>query len=89
MLNCLKFMPHKKRQFENGELYHITLRRIADGVLFKDISSYFRGIFGIYEFNNVNKVTIQKRREARRRFKEAQSRGLTPTVGSDPFSSEK
>ncbi len=83
-------MPREKRQFENGELYHITLRRIADEVLFKDIGDYFRGIFGIYEFNNSNPVIIRKRREERRQFKNymANIRGLTPaeSAGVRPLS---
>lgn len=70
-------MPRERRQFENGELYHISLRRIADEILFKDINDYFRGVFGIYEFNNANKVTIQKRRKERAIFKK-RYRGLTP-----------
>ena len=62
-------MPREKRQFENGELYHITLRRIADELLFKDIDDYFRGVFGIYEFNNANIVRIYNRRRERAQFK--------------------
>ena len=68
-------MPHEKRQFENGEIYHITIRRVGNELLFGDIKDYFRGIFSIYEFNNANPVSIYKRREARARFKQEQRRG--------------
>jgi len=74
-------MPREKRQFENGELYHISLRRIADEILFKDINDYFRGVFGIYEFNNANHVSITKRRRDRAQFKKRAleiGRGQTP-----------
>jgi len=62
-------MPHEKRQFENGELYHVTTRRVGDELFFLDESDYFRGIFSIYEFNNSNPVDIYKRRLERVRFK--------------------
>ncbi|MEK7173173.1 MAG: transposase [Patescibacteria group bacterium] len=74
-------MPREKRQFENGELYHISLRRIADKILFKDTNDYFRGVFDIYEFNNINHVSITKRRRDRAQFKKRAleiGRGLTP-----------
>jgi len=69
-------MPHEKRQFENGKIYHITIRRIGNELLFKDIKDYYRGIFSVYEFNNANPVSIYKRREARSHFKQEQRRGL-------------
>jgi putative transposase len=62
-------MPHEKRQFENGEIYHITIRRIGNELLFGDEQDYFRGIFSIYEFNNANPVIIRDRRKARAQFK--------------------
>ncbi len=62
-------MPYRKRPFENGEIYHITTRRIGDKLLFKDIDDYYRGIFSIYEFNNSNPVEIRRRRKARAAFK--------------------
>jgi len=74
-------MPREKRQFENGEIYHISLRRIADEILFKDINDYYRGVFDIYEFNNANHVSVYKRRRDRSRFKkniERLGRGQTP-----------
>lgn len=64
-------MPHEKRQFENGELYHIVTRRIGNELLFGDIHDYYRGIFSIYEFNNANSVRIAQRRQERARFKKA------------------
>ena len=55
-------MPYRKQQFVNGEIYHITARRIGDNLLFKNIDDYYRGIFSIYEFNNAKPVEICKRR---------------------------
>jgi len=40
-------------------------------MLFKDIDDYYRGIFSIYEFNNVGSVDIRERREIRKRIKKA------------------
>ena len=62
-------MPREKRQFENGGICHITLRRMADEPLFLDIHDYYRGVFGIYEFNNAKHVSIRDRREQRIVFK--------------------
>ncbi len=55
-------MSHKPREFANGELYHIILRRIANEELFLDVDDYYRGVFSIYEFNNRQSVEIKKRR---------------------------
>jgi hypothetical protein len=40
-----KDMLKEKRNFVNGEIYHIVLRRIGKELLFKDIDDYYRGIF--------------------------------------------
>jgi len=64
-------MPHIKRQFENGEIYHITVRRIGNELLFGDEHDFFRGIYGIYEFNNGKHVSIRERRLERARFKKS------------------
>ena len=58
-------MPYRKEQFVNGEIYHIVARRAEDNLLFKDPDDYYRGIFSIYEFNNVKPVIIRSRRKAR------------------------
>jgi len=76
-------MPYRKEQFANGETYHVILRALDDNLVFKNTDDYYRGIFSIYELNNVNSVTIQKRREARRRFKR-----LTNELGRDPRSTQ-
>jgi len=55
-------MPHNPREFVNGEFYHIILRRIMNEDLFIDTDDYYRGIFSIYEFNNLNPVEIRQRR---------------------------
>ncbi len=74
-------MPHEKRQFENGEIYHIITRRIGNELLFGDINDYYRGNFSIYEFNNDNPVSIARRRQQRAAFKkfEQSVRGLPLT----------
>lgn len=64
-------MPHIKRQFENGEIYHITVRRIGNELLFGDKGDHYRGIYCIYEFNNSNPVSIARRREQREAFKKS------------------
>jgi len=62
-------MPHQKREFINGETYHVILRRIGNELLFGDEHDNYRGIFSIYEFNNANPVRIAQRRQERARFK--------------------
>jgi len=64
-------MPYRKLQFVNGEIYHIVIRRISDELLFKDIDDYYRGIFSIYEFNNIKPVVIRERRRLRAEIKKA------------------
>ena len=68
-------MPYRRQQFANNDIYHITLRAIDENLIFKDVDDYFRGIFSIYEFNDLNPVTIQERRRIRRLFKDKTSRG--------------
>lgn len=62
-------MPYRKDKFTNDEFYHIILRGIDDNLIFKDVNDYYRGIFSIYEFNDSMPATIQRKREARKRFK--------------------
>jgi hypothetical protein len=33
-------MPHKPREFANGEIYHIVIRRIGNEELFLDIDDH-------------------------------------------------
>lgn len=63
-------MPHKPREFANGEIYHIVIRRMGNEELFLDIDDHYRGIFCIYEFNTTKLVTIRERRALRARFKQ-------------------
>jgi len=74
-------MPYRKEKFENGNIVHVILRGVDGNKLFKDINDYYRGIFSIYEFNNLNPVSIKKRREGRLRFK--QGRGRTSAFADD------
>ena len=77
-------MPYRKEKFENGDIVHVILRGVDGNLIFKDTDDYFRGIFSIYEFNNLNPVSIKERRRLINRFKK-NSRGETsrgPTSGS-------
>jgi len=84
-------MPYREIQFANNEVYHLILRSIDDILLFKDLNDYYRGIFSIYEFNDSKPVTIQRKREARNRFKKlvnTESRGR-PTSTAFEFLDER
>lgn len=67
-------MPYRKEQFENGEIYHITIRRVGNALLFEDIDDYYRGIFSIYEFNTTTPVSIRERRRIRAQIKKSNDR---------------
>lgn len=75
-------MPYRKEQFVNNEIYHIVLRAIDDNIIFKNTNDYYRGIFSIYEFNNINPTTIRDRREARLREKTLRA------ITRDPLSAD-
>jgi putative transposase len=80
-------MPRQKREFIEGEFYHIVLRRIEDQLLFVDTDDYYRGIFSLYEFNDVKPVIIRERRAARTQFKKAMREiagGKTPIKIIEP-----
>lgn len=66
-------MPYRKEIFANNGIHHITLRAIDDNLLFKDKNELYRAIYGIYEFNNANPVSIRDRREQRLAFKKQMS----------------
>lgn len=72
-------MPYRKEKFENGNIVHIILRGINGNKIFKDINDYYRGIFSIYEFNDLNPVNIKRRREIRNSFKKKIRRGRAST----------
>jgi len=55
----------KRPQFVNGEIYHIVMRGVGDAEIFRTTNDYYRGIFSLYEFNDVNAVSIRDRREVR------------------------
>jgi putative transposase len=65
-------MPNRKQKFDNGDICHTILRGIDGKTIFRDTDDYFRGIFSIYEFNNVNPVNIFRRRQEIKRIKEIQ-----------------
>lgn len=73
-------MPYRKEKFENGDIIHVILRGVGGNLLFENINDYYRGIFSIYEFNNLKAVNIKDRRIAINRFKnKKKTRG--PTSG--------
>ena len=80
-------MPYRKEQFVNNEIYHVVLRAIDDNVIFKNQDDYYRGIFSLYEFNNINPTTIRDRREARLREKNLQSI-VRNSISRDPLSAD-
>ena len=76
-------MPYRKEQFENDEIYHITIRRVANFLLFEDVDDYYRGIFSIYEFNTSAYVTIRERRRIRAQIKKSIQDNSTPSAVID------
>jgi len=65
-------MAYKRPQLVNDEFYHIVSRTVGDTVVFDDENDFYRGIFSIYEFNNINPVSIWQRRKERKKEKELQ-----------------
>ncbi|MDP2909724.1 MAG: hypothetical protein Q8N69_01480, partial [bacterium] len=61
-------MPYRKEKFENGDIVHIILHALDENDVFKDIDDYFRGIFSLYEFNDMRSVSVYWRRKARLAF---------------------
>jgi putative transposase len=80
-------MPRKPRQFVNGEIYHVVLRRIGNELFFGDIDDYYRGVFYIYECNTAQRITIRERRKHREQFKKA-IREIEANMGQTPVSSD-
>jgi putative transposase len=76
-------MPKEPRQFINGEIYHIVLRRVGNELLFGDIDDYYRGIFYIYECNTTQPITIRERRRQREQFKKI-IRQIEADIGQTP-----
>ncbi len=75
-------MPQRKEQFSTGQIYHLTTRALDDNLIFKDTDDYFRGIFFLYEFNNMLPVEIAKRR--RDRITEKKRERKLADIGSPP-----
>jgi len=68
-------MAYRKEKFENGDIAHVMLRGVEGIKIFKDIDDYYRGIFSIYEFNNLNSVSIYWRRKILKTLKKRIQRG--------------
>ncbi|MDP3882462.1 MAG: transposase [Candidatus Staskawiczbacteria bacterium] len=73
-------MPYRKEYLANGEIYHVILRGLDDNLIFKDVSDYYRGIFSVYEFNNLNPTTIQARRKIRANLKKKNNKAAKMEV---------
>lgn len=69
-------MSIKRPILINNEFYHIVLRGVSDSLVFKNEPDYYRGIFSIYEFNNIKPVDMRKRREQRK---------IEKSSGGQPF----
>ncbi len=81
-------MPQRKIQFKNNEIYHLSIRSVGDTPIFIDDDDHFRGIFSLYEFNNLKKITIWDRRRSRKRFKNkirknGERSDRSPIIGKD------
>ncbi len=64
-------MPKRKVEFINNEIYHVIMRGVDGRQIFMDDEDRWRGIFGLYEFNNANPVTIREQRKKRKQLKES------------------
>jgi putative transposase len=58
-------MPARKMEFVNDEVYHITMRGVDGRDIFVDDEDRWHGIFGLYEFNREESVTIRQQRRKR------------------------
>ncbi|MFA6376869.1 MAG: transposase [Candidatus Paceibacterota bacterium] len=67
-------MPIRKTEFIDGEIYHIIMRGVDGRQIFMDDENRWRGIFGLYEFNNRSAVTIREQRSKRKKLKEILSK---------------
>ena len=74
-------MPRKPREFVNGEIYHIVLRRAGNELFFGDINDYYRGVFYIYECNTTKLIKIRERRKARAKFKKTLKKIIETDTG--------
>lgn len=61
-------MPRQIELINNG-VYQICYRAVGDAIVFKDNDDHYRGIFSLYEFNNVSQTEIWLRRIQRKREK--------------------
>jgi putative transposase len=71
-------MGFRQISFINGEIYHIVIRSVEGITIFRDNSDYYRAIFGLYEFNNDQPVSLWKKRKERKNKKAEQG----PTLPS-------
>lgn len=62
-------MPRQKVQIANDEIYHICYRAVGNSIIFNDQDDYYRGIFSLYELNNIHPTEIWLRRIQRKKEK--------------------
>ena len=73
-------MPINRPQLINDEFYHISSRTVGDTIVFDNENDFYRGIFSIYEFNNINPVNIWRRRQERKKEKATEKSIATSDV---------
>ena len=73
-------MSIERPQLVNDEIYHVTIRGTADIEIFKNQSDYYRMVFSVYEFNNVNPVRIRDKRKLHNVNVQRDIRGLTSDI---------
>jgi REP element-mobilizing transposase RayT len=70
-------MAYRKEKFDNGDIAHLVMKGVEGRSIFSDENDYFRAVFSIYEFNDINPANIQKRRKNRNSFKKKMRLGQT------------
>ena len=55
------YVPYKKPEFANGEIYHVFNRGVDRRIVFEGDGDYFRFISSLYEFNNKDKIKMRDR----------------------------
>jgi putative transposase len=72
-------MAIRKEKLINGEIYHVIIRGVEGRLIFMDDEDRWRGIFSLYEFNNVFPVTIRRQRQLREQIKAMIKSGRSST----------
>ncbi|MFA6375905.1 MAG: transposase [Candidatus Paceibacterota bacterium] len=54
-------MPNVKREFINGEIFHLFNRGVEKRIIFTNDNDYYRFVFCLYECNDTNSVRMSDR----------------------------